>query len=535
MVKRKLRRLRVIDEGGRSASFNMALDDILLRLRAQDLIPDTLRFLKFSPHAVLVGYHQAVEEEVREEFCERFGIEINRRITGGGAIYFDETQIGWEIVCDISGLEIDGKLDSLSQIMSMPLIQALRGFGIRAEFRPRNDIETEGRKISGMGGTCADGRREVVLFQGTILTDFDVETMARALRVPVEKLKRKEIESFKERVVCIKEILGCLPDEEEIKGAVVEGFKQVFGYEPYQGQLSAREKSELEERIPFFSSPEWIRRVKGSHGSRKIITSFNRSKRGMIKLTCSVNLTSARLDYINVSGDFFSYPEKAILDFESFMKGCILKEEYVVSKSEEFFKEFSNGQPGPLSCLGAEDITGALRGIFAKVDLMKSGFSVGTAEKIFVVNGRFSHLCKKKPEYLLLPYCSKDVECELRYERECMKCGKCDFQQAWEIGQKAGMKVMTILNFEDLWKTLQQLKREGINYYIGCCCEAFYRKHVDDFVKSQVPGILLNIKDKTCYDLNEEVNAYRGKFERKTTVEVNLLTEVLRKTGTLGE
>ncbi|RLJ01267.1 MAG: lipoate--protein ligase family protein, partial [Candidatus Aenigmatarchaeota archaeon] len=66
----------------------MALDEAILEARSRGLIPNTLRFLQFSPHCVLVGYHQTVSQEVRVDYCRAQGIEINRRITGGGALYW---------------------------------------------------------------------------------------------------------------------------------------------------------------------------------------------------------------------------------------------------------------------------------------------------------------------------------------------------------------------------------------------------------------------------------------------------------------
>ena len=76
-----MREWRLLDTGPCSAAENMALDYVLLEYRARDLIPDTIRFLQFDPPAVLVGYHQVVEHEVRIEFCERYGIDVNRRFT----------------------------------------------------------------------------------------------------------------------------------------------------------------------------------------------------------------------------------------------------------------------------------------------------------------------------------------------------------------------------------------------------------------------------------------------------------------------
>ena len=88
---------RLLDTGVRSGAENMALDELLLELKAQDRIPSTLRFLQFSNPTVLVGHHQSVEEEVRLDYCRMKGIEINRRLTGGGALYWGQRELGWEI------------------------------------------------------------------------------------------------------------------------------------------------------------------------------------------------------------------------------------------------------------------------------------------------------------------------------------------------------------------------------------------------------------------------------------------------------
>ncbi len=142
---------RVVFTGERPHYENIALDEIMLHLRAQEKIPSTIRFLQFKPECVLIGYHQAVEQEIREEFTSKEGIEVGRRITGGGAIYFDEAQIGWEIIAHRSELG-DPDYETLTARICTAAAKALRKLGIKAEFRPRNDIEVEGRKISGTGG-----------------------------------------------------------------------------------------------------------------------------------------------------------------------------------------------------------------------------------------------------------------------------------------------------------------------------------------------------------------------------------------------
>ena len=104
---------RLLDTGARSGAENMALDEVLLELKAGEKIPPTLRFLQFSNPTVLVGHHQSVEEEVRLDYCKRQGIEINRRLTGGGALYCGRKELGWEIYISKKDPRIPGRIDDL--------------------------------------------------------------------------------------------------------------------------------------------------------------------------------------------------------------------------------------------------------------------------------------------------------------------------------------------------------------------------------------------------------------------------------------
>ncbi len=217
---------RLLDTGIRSAAENMALDELLLELKAENKIPSTFRFLQFSNPAVLVGHHQSVEEEIRLDYCRAKGIEINRRITGGGALYWGKKELGWEIYVSKTDHRIPPRIEDLYRKLGDAAAAGLRHLGVRAHFRPRNDIEVQGRKISGTGGTELSG---AILFQGTVLVDFDVDEMLRALRIPTEKLQDKEIESVKERVTCLNWELGRTPSPAQIKTSLLKGFREAFG------------------------------------------------------------------------------------------------------------------------------------------------------------------------------------------------------------------------------------------------------------------------------------------------------------------
>ena len=64
-------------------------------------------------------------------------------------------------------------------------------------------------------------------FKGTLLVDFDVETMTKSLRVPIVKLKDKELNTIKERVTCLKWELNRDISYEEVKNAL-KSFKMVL-------------------------------------------------------------------------------------------------------------------------------------------------------------------------------------------------------------------------------------------------------------------------------------------------------------------
>ena len=216
---------RIIDTGVREGRSNIAFDAALIELRQQDRVPDTIRFLRFPPTA-LIGRHQDLSREVNLEYCAEDGVGTVRRITGGGAIYLDEGQLGWELVFHRSSLGI-AALPDLAREICNAAAAGLSKLGIDARFRPRNDIEVAGRKISGTGGFF-DG--DILIYQGTVLVDMSPAQMVRALNIPAAKVAKHNLDTAEQRVVTLKELLGDkMPNMEAIKAALIEGFTEGLG------------------------------------------------------------------------------------------------------------------------------------------------------------------------------------------------------------------------------------------------------------------------------------------------------------------
>lgn len=513
---------RLLDTPPMRAADNMALDDALLTARARNLAPNTIHFLQFSPRAVLVGYHQAVQEEIRREFCRARGIDINRRVTGGGAIFFDENQLGWEIICAKSFFDIRIPHQGLFQTLCRPVITALKILGLEADFRPRNDIEINGRKISGTGGTESE---DAFLFQGTMLVDFDVETMLQALKIPVEKLKAKEIDSVKDRVTCLKWELGYTPPLDDIKAAIRRGFERELNIRLKPGELTPSEIRLFSEKRPDYASPGWIDKVDPGYPKRAAVDSAYKSEAGFIRFTLAVNPSRKRIRDVYITGDFLSFPSRSLYDLESALRGLPLDRNPLFRVTRDFFSSGRMFIPG----MTAEDFFKPLDQALSKIEIARFGLALEHCNQISVANGSFAEIIAKRPSVLLLPYCAKRTGCDLRYEKACRMCGEagCTIGPAWHLGLQRRMKIVSIVSFEDLWTELMRMKSRGVPAYIGCCCQPFFSKHVDDFIRSEIPGILLNIDNTTCYDLDQAKKAYAGQFESQTHVNLDLLDKVL--------
>ncbi|MEW6684659.1 MAG: biotin/lipoate A/B protein ligase family protein [Candidatus Edwardsbacteria bacterium] len=536
---------RLLDTKVKRAYENIALDEILLSAKAKNCVPNTFRFLQFSPEAVLVGFHQCVEEEVRVDFCRREKIEINRRITGGGAIFFDKTQLGWEIIANKNDLKISSfPLEKFFAYLCKPIVQTLREYGLNASFRGKNDIEIEGRKISGTGGT-EDGN--AFLFQGTILLALDLERMVKALRLPIEKLKNKEINSIKERVTWIKRELGYLPPLEEIKGKITRNFERTFKVKLEKASLIPEEEKLFREKKSFFRSKSWIEKIKRPLPlKRRLFCSSYKRKGGLIKVSMILERNGQQIQSLFLSGDFFAYPQRSIYDLEAMLKGARACEKTIRSLLTDYFARHQVSIPG----LSAFDFAEAISLALQKREYLKYHLPLRSINSVFPVCGRFEEIIQKKPKVLLLPYCAKLKDCQWRYKKGCSLCGKCSVGKAYQIGLKKKMHIESIINFEDLERTLKKIKHQGeqaphsAKYtggsafggkygepaFIGCCCEPFYVKHQPDFERIGLPGILIDVENDSCYDLGKATEGHQGDFQGQTEINLPLLNGIVALT-----
>ncbi len=313
------RGFRVIDAGLREGRFNIALDAAMIGLHQAGRIPDTIRFIHFPPTA-LVGRHQVLGRELDLGYCRSRGIGIARRVTGGGAIYMDEGQLGWALVFHRRTLGL-GSLGDVAHAICEAVATGLAGLGVDARYRPRNDIEVDGRKISGTGGFF-DG--DTLIYQGTVLLELDPRRMLAALRVPASKLARHGAGSAAQRVVTLRELLGDrTPGVAAVQAALLEGFTRRLGLRSYEGAVTEDELAlaaqhyadEIGTEAFVAEIDEPTDAAAWSQGTHEcpggVITAFVRLE----------GVPANRIGQVLFTGDYFVAPPRVVLDLEASLKG----------------------------------------------------------------------------------------------------------------------------------------------------------------------------------------------------------------------
>ncbi len=312
------RKFRVVDTGIRDGRAQIAFDQAMIDAHREGDIPDTIRFLQFPP-TVLIGRHQALSQEVKLDHCRSNNIRTVRRITGGGALYFDEGQLGWELVFHRDTLGITSLADLAREICEAAAA-GLCKLGVEAKYRPRNDIEVEGRKISGTGGFF-DG--STLFYQGTLLVDMNPADMIAALNVPQAKLAKRQIDSAEQRVVTLKELLGEVPDLKTIQQALLDGFSERLGLEAEWGDITDREErlaqSLFDEEI---GTDEFVAEINDPANETGVLTASYTGQGGTVN--AHIRLEGAAQDRFRevlITGDFFVTPPRIVLDLEAHLRG----------------------------------------------------------------------------------------------------------------------------------------------------------------------------------------------------------------------
>jgi lipoate-protein ligase A len=155
----------------------MALEEVLVEGISSGGDP-TLRFWRWDPCAATIGRFQDVDAEVDLEYAHLHGIDVVRRMSGGGAVYHDG---GGEFVFSLTvpdSILPGGVTEVYSTVLSR-VAEALSTFDLKARVKDGNNLMVGDRKVSGNSQRRSRG---VVQVHGTVLVEADEGAMFSVLR-----------------------------------------------------------------------------------------------------------------------------------------------------------------------------------------------------------------------------------------------------------------------------------------------------------------------------------------------------------------
>jgi lipoate-protein ligase A len=236
-VRPKFNEIRLLKTGHNNGYWNMALDEVLMKSISKSTTDTpTLRLYGWFPTAVSIGYFQSIDQELNVENCKKAGIDIVRRITGGGAVLHDS-----ELTYSFITREYPQNILESYKMICDPITICLVNLGFnKVRFSPLNDVIVDGKKVSGNAQTRKEG---ILLQHGTILLDVDPDKMFTVLKVPKEKLRDKVIDSVRERV------MGLNRTFDEVSASLERAFSVKFSAKLLVDNITTQEISDSQRLI----------------------------------------------------------------------------------------------------------------------------------------------------------------------------------------------------------------------------------------------------------------------------------------------
>lgn len=212
--------------------FNLAFEEAVFLETDQP----TLRLWR-NDKVIVIGRFQCPALEVNAVEARNMGVKLVRRFTGGGAVYHDLGNVNYALT--LPGYDMT--IEEAFKVVASAVVEALESLGVKgAYYRPLNDIEIEGLKVSGM---AASRSKSKVFVHGAMLVSSDISTLWKVLKISKEKLSDKHfVRSRVKRVITVYEVIGKHVDLVELYRAIAEAIAGKFGMEvewsrPRQNEL----------------------------------------------------------------------------------------------------------------------------------------------------------------------------------------------------------------------------------------------------------------------------------------------------------
>jgi lipoyl(octanoyl) transferase len=233
--KNKMKNFRLIRSGPQGASLNMELDEIIFRRYLADGV-GTLRLYRWEKPSFTYGFRQAPESLLDLAACGTDGVEVAKRITGGGILFHDD-EITYSFVCAKSDIGEPKRLLVDYRNICRFLVNFYESLGLRPGFaqeqpdfkyrsapheicsasHEKYDIVVSGKKI---GGNAQKRNRQAIFQHGSIPCRINWDIASKYLKIPAAELAAG--------VTTLGNELSQLPAKDILEQKLIDAFSCVF-------------------------------------------------------------------------------------------------------------------------------------------------------------------------------------------------------------------------------------------------------------------------------------------------------------------
>jgi len=247
---------QLLHPGPLSPNMHLALDQVLAEEVGDGRRKPTLRIWEWNEPAVVIGSFQSVKNEVDPENARKYGFDVVRRISGGGAMFMDAgAVVTHSLYAPIELVQGMSFADSYAFFDDWVLV-ALRSLGIEASYQPLNDITSPSGKIGGAAQKRLGNGG--VLHHVTMSYDMDSDKMVQVLRIGREKMSDKGTKSANKRVDPLRSQTGL--SRAEVIDAMIGTFRSLHGL--HDDEITPAEFAAAEQLVvDKFGTEEWLYRV----------------------------------------------------------------------------------------------------------------------------------------------------------------------------------------------------------------------------------------------------------------------------------
>lgn len=284
--------LRIIKSPSDVGTYNLVLEKYLV----DHLKSPTLLIWRNRP-GVYVGRHQNTLDEIDTDYVNAQGFEVFRRLSGGGTIFHDESNVYYSFIFPNER----SVSDNFAYFNTM-IVDFLHSVGVEAERSGRNDILVHGRKISGSAEHYAANN---VVHHGSLLFATDIQRMAPALTPNKQKFTSKAITSVAQRVDNIVNHVD--QDVDQFTDKLIHYFVEKF-----EGTFDSIRDEEHQSTMilieEYYGTYEW------NYGKSPEFTQTKEMRYSFGIVEVNLNVKSGTINNMKIVGDFFHTLDLSVIE-----------------------------------------------------------------------------------------------------------------------------------------------------------------------------------------------------------------------------